>query len=727
MSGSGDPSIQGYATQISVNRGSTVHFKVKTDATAYGLDIYRLGYYGGDGARLIASVSPTAILPQAQPACLSDTDTGLIDCGNWAESASWAVPANATSGVYLAKLHRPDTQGASHIVFIVRNDASHSDLLFQTSDTTWQAYNSYGGNSLYTGNPPDGRAFKVSYNRPFDTRANTPEDFVFNAEFPMIRWLEANGYDTSYVAGADVDRSAAMLQQHKVFMSVGHDEYWSGNQRTNVEAARGAGVHLAFFSGNESFWKTRWEPSIDGTTTDHRTLVSYKETHAEAKIDPSTEWTGTWRDPLGASLATDGGLPENGLSGTIFTVNCCTYTMQVPEEAGNLRFWRNTSVASATGTSTLASNTLGYEWDEDLDNGARPASEIDLSSTTVNVPERITDQGSNYGPGTATHSLTLHRVGNSLVFGAGTVQWSWGLDGTHDRGGSTPNTAMRQATVNLFADMGVQPGSLQAGLTAATASTDATPPTASTDAPASDTVPAGTAVTITGTAADTGGGRVGGVEVSTDGSTWHPASGRDAWSYTFTPAAAGALSIRSRATDDSLNTGVVSAPVSLTVTDGSCPCSLWNDTTLPTTAAVSDPPHQIEIGTRFKSDVDGTISALRFYKGAANTGVHTGHLWKADGTLLATQTFTSETASGWQQVALDTPVAITAGTQYVVSYFSPSGFFAYDPGYFGAGFDNAPLHAPPGTGGAPNGAFAVRRGRLPDVGLDRQLLGRRRP
>src|SRR4029077_20247724 len=143
--------------------------------------------------------------------------TGLVDCGNWAESASWAVQNTAVSGVYIAKLHRTDaTPGASHMIFVVRDDASHSNLLFQTSDTTWQAYNSSGGNSLYTG-APVGRAYKVSYNRPFNTRANTPEDWVFNAEYPMIRWLEANGYDTAYVAGADVDRSGAMLQQHKVF------------------------------------------------------------------------------------------------------------------------------------------------------------------------------------------------------------------------------------------------------------------------------------------------------------------------------------------------------------------------------------------------------------------------------------------------------------------------------------------------------------------------------
>src|SRR5206468_6839014 len=124
---------------------------------------------------------------------------------------------------------------------------------------------------------------------------------------------------------------------------VGHDEYWSGSQRANVEAARAAGVHLAFFSGNEVFWKTRWENSIDGTNTPYRTLVTYKETHANAVIDPADPptWTGTWRDPRFSPPA-DGGRPENALCGTIFTVNGYdSRAITIPAVDGKMRFWRN--------------------------------------------------------------------------------------------------------------------------------------------------------------------------------------------------------------------------------------------------------------------------------------------------------------------------------------------------------------------------------------------------
>jgi hypothetical protein len=197
--GDGDPSIQGFGTAMSVNRGDVVDFKIDTVATHYRLDIYRMGFYGGMGARKVATVLPTAPLPQKQPACVSDASSGLVDCGNWAVSASWAIPSDATSGIHFAKVERQDTGGASHIVFIVRDDVGTSDLLFQTPDTTWQAYNQYGGNSLY-GMPPcwePCRAFKVSYNRPFNTAAVVPQTWLFSTEYPMVRWLEANGYNVS--------------------------------------------------------------------------------------------------------------------------------------------------------------------------------------------------------------------------------------------------------------------------------------------------------------------------------------------------------------------------------------------------------------------------------------------------------------------------------------------------------------------------------------------------
>ena len=721
ISGSGSSSIQGFATDISVNRGSTIGFKVKTTASSYRMDIYRMGYYGGKGARKITTLNVSGAT--TQPACKTESSTGLVDCGNWTQTASWAVPSDAVSGVYFAKLVAGTA--ASHIMFIVRNDASRSDLFFQTSDTTWQAYNSYGGNSLYVGSPA-GRAYKVSYNRPFSTRSgDTEHDWVFNGEYPAIRFMEANGYDVSYTTGVDSDRRGALIKNHKTFVSVGHDEYWSGGQRTNVEAARDAGVNLAFFSGNEVFWKTRWENSLSTAgNTPYRTLVSYKETHANDKIDPigTDVWTGTWRDPRFSPPA-DGGRPENALTGTIFSVNCCTTDMTVDGVDGQMRFWRGTRVANLgpTQQTTLGSGILGYEWDESPDNGARPAGAISLSTTTRSGVDYIQDYGTNYAPGTATHHLTLYRAASgALVFGAGSIQWAWGLDDNHALTSGTADSAVQQATVNLFADMGAQPATLQTGLTRASASTDTTAPTSTVSSPtAGATVPVGTPLTISGTASDVGG-KVGGVEVSVDdGSTWHPASGRGSWSYTFTPGANGTLSIKTRATDDSVRTEAPSAARTVTVgsgggTGGSCPCSLFTPTSTPAVSADPDTSAN-ELGVKFSSSQAGSITGIRFYKDASNTGTHVGSLWSASGTRLASATFT-ESASGWQQVSFASPVPITAGTTYVASYFAPNGHYSTTDGYFTGPTGNAPLSAPAETASSPNGVYKAGSTGFPTQG-----------
>ncbi|MDM4718578.1 DUF4082 domain-containing protein [Micromonospora sp. WMMA1363] len=703
VDGSGDPSIQGFATDISVNAGQRVDFKIKTDAAAYIIDIYRLGWYGGDGARKVASVDPSAPLPQTQPDCITDAATALFDCGNWAVSASWTVPSTVVSGVHIARLQRTDTGGNSHITFVVRQDVSTSDVFFQTSDATWHAYNKYGGSDFYSGGGSAGRAYKVSYNRPFATRNSVERrDFLFGAEYPMIRFLERNGYDVSYTTNVDSDRRGELIKNHKIFLSVGHDEYWSGAQRQNVEAARDAGTHLAFFSGNSIYWKTRWEPSKDGSDTAYRTLVSYKETWAEAKIDPSSAWTGTWRDPR-FSPPSDGGRPENELMGTMFMVNDGDLALTVQAEEGRYRLWRNTDLTSLpAGTSaTLAPHTVGYESDEDLDNGFRPPGLIRLSTTTGEVPQVLQDFGNKVAPGTTTHHLTLYRAASgALVFGAGTIQYTWGLDAVHDGQATPTDSRMQQAVINLFADMGVQPGTLMTGLVAATASTDGTAPTVTISTPAAGaTVARGGEVTLTGTASDVGG-RVAGVEVSTDdGASWHPATGTTSWSYTFYAAGLSSQVVRVRAIDDSVNIGTP-ATREFPLTG---PNTLFGQR-VPKRPAVADGA-AVELGVRFTPQTDGYVTGVRFYKGTGNTGTHLGRLWTKSGQLLADGTFADETASGWQSLSFGSPVPVTAGVTYVASYFAPNGSYAGDDWFFTSDWTSGPLTAPQSAAGGGNGLF----------------------
>jgi hypothetical protein len=686
LAGRSDPNLMGFATQMSVNLGETVYFKVRSLVPSYRLDVYRLGYYAGNGARRVASVTP-GNPAQAQPECAR----APIDCGGWAVSAAWSVPAGAVSGVYVVKLVRTDgvRSNGSHIMFVVRDDGGRSDLLFQTSDTTWQAYNQYGGasnSSLYNG------ALQVSYNRPLISRDTARDNSFFGPEVSLMRFLERNGFDVSYTSGVDTAARGGLILRHRVFLSVGHDEYWSGEQRASVEAARDAGVHLAFLSGNEMFWKTRWEAGF-------RTMVCYKQTTFGKPRDPQG-FTGTWRDARYRTAA-DPARPENALTGTLFRVNRThPRTLMVPESDGNLRLWRNTQAASQAlcHVAALGVNTLGEEWDEEEDNGFRPAGLMRLSTTPASHAPVLSGPGTNsaggfynYLSGFSTHHATLYRAASgALVFAAGTINWSNGLD--RNRHGGRPNKTMLQAMVNLLADMGAQPASLQRDLAAARPSTDHNPPSSRITYPAAgEALRAGSLVTITGTASDAEG-RVGGVEVSVDGGrTWHPAAGRESFRFAWMTGAVGAVTLLSRAVDDSGNLETPGPGVAVEV---GCqgPCTLWRDDAAPAVPWVAE-TQPVEVGVRWRADADGMVSGIRFYKDAKNSGPHRVSLWSAQGALLASASAAGESAKGWQRVTFSHPVAITANATYVASYATASGHARDDGAFAGRGRYRLPLRA----------------------------------
>ncbi|MBV8521321.1 MAG: DUF4082 domain-containing protein [Acetobacteraceae bacterium] len=726
--------IQGFTTSISTPVGGTVQFKIdnQTGNPNYQIKIYRLGYYGGDGATLVQTIDHQSDTPVTQPAPLVDSPTnptyagtGAVDAGNWSVTDAWAVPADATSGVYVANVVTSSAADGSSQVFqiplVITNPSSTSDIVFQTSDETWQAYNQWGGASLYGGNGPSitGASYAVSYNRPIVTRDSIggigqPADFLFGGEYAAIYWLEENGYDVSYISGIDTATNGSLLLNHKVFMDAGHDEYWTDSQRANVQNAANQGVNLAFLSGNEIFWKTRLAPSTDPSATPDRTLVSYKDTLVNEEIDPSGTATSTFADPRFGSPPE----PANALSGTLSQVdggNDSTVQITIPYGETQLRFWRNTDVAAtpAGQPASLEPGLLGYEWDSSPDNGFRPAGLVDLSSTSVDEPQGyLTNWGGVQGSGSATQNLVEYRNPQSgaLVFGAGTTFWPWGLSIQHDDApvGSTPDANVQQATVNVLADMGVQAQTLQTDLAPASPSTDTTPPTSSISS-VSGNIVEGQPVTVTGTASDVGG-VIAGVEVSTDGGqTWHPANtpvgaANETWTYTFSASAPGAYTIESRAVDDSLNLETPGPGVSYTVAPSSA-LSLFNPSPSDTPPPSSNDPQAVEVGVQFTSATSGQITGLRFYKESNDTGTHVGDLWSASGTLLASATFTNESDSGWQQVNFASPVTITAGTPYIASYHTDTGNYADTPSFFATyqGQSSGSLTA---AGNGLNGVFA---------------------
>ena len=259
-------------------------------------------------------------------------------------------------------------------------------------------------------------------------------------------------------------------------------------------------------------------------------------------------------------------------------------------------------------------------------------------------------------PGTTTHHLTMYRApSGALVFGAGSVQWTWGLDAEHDSpyAPEPADPRMQQAQVNLFADMGVQPTTLMTGLVTATKSTDTVGPTTTITTPAAGANRAnGAQLTVTGTATDAGGGRVAAVEVSMDdGDTWHPATGTSSWTYSAVQHGValrehpGAGRRRQRQHRRNRVTGGQRHLPLQRVRRRRCPRPRQ-----PTTAAA------VELGLRFTPDVDGVITGVRFYKGTGQRRHATPDGCGArPGPSSARSPSRRESATGWQTATFASP------------------------------------------------------------------------
>ncbi len=267
------PDIEGYCSRQSVKAGEKLDIFVNTKAKHFTVEIFRTGYYGGRGARLMSTLGPFD--GREQPIPPPAGDKRLREC-RWQPATTLTIPDDWVSGVYLGRLttlaDKPDQPyWQSYVVFIVKDDRK-ADILVQCSDNTWQAYNRWPDNySVYTdprGN--QGPWSDVSFDRPYAKYAQIYENpqslgsgewLCF--EFPLAYWLEQQGYDVSYCSNSDLMTPDRGLKC-RAFLSVGHDEYWDIRQYHSVTAMRDAGVNLLFFSGNAVCWVTPMRAGFDG-------------------------------------------------------------------------------------------------------------------------------------------------------------------------------------------------------------------------------------------------------------------------------------------------------------------------------------------------------------------------------------------------------------------------------------------------------------------------------
>lgn len=262
------PWIEGYASHASIEAGDTMQLMISVASKCQvQVDVYRLGYYGGDGGRWMARFGPIFCDTQPTP---TPGENRLMNC-NWPPSLDIPIPTDWLSGVYVAKLTEERDQLQSYVIFIVR-DRRSADLVFQCSDHTWQAYNRWPSqNSLYDDGKNVwhwGNASRVSFNRPYgkycqilDAPLSTGSGEFFLWEFPFAHWLEKEGYDVTYVSNTDTHRDPNTPKRGKGFLSIGHDEYWTMDMFRNVQSAIQKGIGVGFFSGNAVCGKVDWDPA----------------------------------------------------------------------------------------------------------------------------------------------------------------------------------------------------------------------------------------------------------------------------------------------------------------------------------------------------------------------------------------------------------------------------------------------------------------------------------
>ena len=452
------PNIEGYTSKTSVAPGETLGFRVSTrPVVTFRIVIYRLGWYNGAGARQMMCLPScsTSFSGASRATPTPNSATGKIDAG-WPQTTSLAIPSNWTTGEYVAEY--VPTSGsnngyARYSPFVVRSpnsqpQAQASSILVVVPFNTYLAYNEWGGVSSYD-NFTNKKTFKlahgtkVSFNRPFHRR-----EWRF-WDIDVLRFLEREGYDVSYVSDTDVDANPQILQQHRTVIVSGHSEYWSKKMRDGFEGARDAGTNLLFAGANDAYWQVRYEDSSCASNNtvctnvgDRRTMVIYKQEQSN-QVDPISNpalKTIQWRQL---------GRPECELQGGV------QYGSWFPNDG--YRDYTTTAAGAsdswAAGTGLTSGSTVkglvGFEYDSYF--------------PSCNVPGSSQILFSYQGPETSAQfdSAAVKYTANASgarVFSSGTEQWAWGLDSyrwdpTLFSGIPPTNAAIQQFTRNMLSDM----------------------------------------------------------------------------------------------------------------------------------------------------------------------------------------------------------------------------------------------------------------------------------
>lgn len=352
--------IEGFTDRVSVAHGDRVRLFVRSEAPTFTVLAYRTGFYAHRGARLIWTSAVTPV--PDQPEATVDPDTRMVDCSRWTPSLSIDVDTSWPQGQYLLKLV-PSSGSATFVPLVVRDDDHPSDVLVVSDVTTVQAYNTWGGHSLYgdeAGNPRR-RATVVSFDRPYN-RGWAQSGAILGDTFEVGMMCESMGLDVTYTTNVDQHARPELMSRHRVIVSGAHDEYYSLEMREGLEAARDRGVNIVFLGANAVYRRIRLERSPLGP---YRRQVNHRSAATDplAGIDPERVTT-SWREAPAAR-------PESSLTGTYYESNepGLSYPMVIVEPDA----W----MFAGTGV------TDGHEWPDTV------REEYDRVTSSAPTPRRI--------------------------------------------------------------------------------------------------------------------------------------------------------------------------------------------------------------------------------------------------------------------------------------------------------------------------------------------------
>jgi hypothetical protein len=439
--------VIGYVGRQAIGVGETQRIYVSAPGSrTVRIEIFRMGWYGGHGGREVLASRPLRV--RAQPRCKHEFETGLTECA-WHPTLSFAIPSALASGVYIARLSA--RTGQSDCLFVVLA-ARPAPLLAQLPTSTYEAYNAWGGDSLYPGGDRVGltgmtQGVEVSYQRPYAT--NTGAGQFFARDVAMVRFLERYGYPVSYTTSESVDQNPSQLAGHRAVLDFGHSEYWSQRQADAFARARDSGTSLLFFGSDTLAWRVRYVPAsraTDDPGAPDQTIVAYKE---HARLDPDRS------EPTG--VFPDGGAT---LTGSAY-LGCITprvkrfgpptyryYAWVAPRNPRPAWLFARTGITS----SMRIPGIIGYELD--MRTSASPRNTQIIGSGLA--PCMAAEPGEPR-PSRVQHlaQATLYTApSGALVWGTGTLGWELGLEpvpSASPEAPARPNPYLVAMTRNLLA------------------------------------------------------------------------------------------------------------------------------------------------------------------------------------------------------------------------------------------------------------------------------------